>query len=493
MPVPPHDESHQSPWYIFMNDRYQSPLSERYASKEMQYIFSPDKKFRTWRKLWIALAETEMELGLPVTQEQIDELKAHQDEINYDVAKQREKEVRHDVMSHVYAYGVQCPKAKGIIHLGATSCYVGDNTDIIVMTEALALVRKKLVNVIAELAKFADRYKDQPTLAFTHFQPAQPTTVGKRATLWMHELVMDLEDLDYVAGSIRLLGSKGTTGTQASFLELFDGDMDKVRKLDPMIAEKLGYPGCYPVSGQTYSRKVDSRVLNILAGIAQSAHKFSNDIRLLQHLKEIEEPFEKSQIGSSAMAYKRNPMRSERIASLSNYVMSDVMNPMLVASTQWFERTLDDSANKRLSIPEGFLAIDGILDLYLNVVDGLVVYPKVIEKHMMAELPFMATENIMMDAVKAGGDRQELHERIRELSMEAGRNVKENGMDNNLLELIAADPALNLSLDELKQNMDPKKYVGCAPAQVEIYLDEVIRPLLSANQDVLGMTAEINV
>lgn len=493
MPVPPYDESHQSPWYIFMNDRYQSPLSERYASKEMQYIFSPDKKFRTWRKLWIALAETEMELGLPVTQEQIDELKAHQDEINYDVAKQREKEVRHDVMSHVYAYGVQCPKAKGIIHLGATSCYVGDNTDIIVMTEALALVRKKLVNVIAELAKFADRYKDQPTLAFTHFQPAQPTTVGKRATLWMHELVMDLEDLDYVAGSIRLLGSKGTTGTQASFLELFDGDMDKVRKLDPMIAEKLGYPGCYPVSGQTYSRKVDSRVLNILAGIAQSAHKFSNDIRLLQHLKEIEEPFEKSQIGSSAMAYKRNPMRSERIASLSNYVMSDVMNPMLVASTQWFERTLDDSANKRLSIPEGFLAIDGILDLYLNVVDGLVVYPKVIEKHMMAELPFMATENIMMDAVKAGGDRQELHERIRELSMEAGRNVKENGMDNNLLELIAADPAFNLSLDELKQNMDPKKYVGCAPAQVEIYLDEVIRPLLSANLDVLGMTAEINV
>ena len=493
MPVPPYDESHQSPWYIFMNDRYQSPLSERYASKEMQYIFSPDKKFRTWRKLWIALAETEMALGLPVTQEQIDELKAHQDEINYDVAKQREKEVRHDVMSHVYAYGVQCPKAKGIIHLGATSCYVGDNTDIIVMTEALALVRKKLVNVIAELAKFADRYKDQPTLAFTHFQPAQPTTVGKRATLWIHELVMDLEDLDYVAGSIRLLGSKGTTGTQASFLELFDGDMDKVRKLDPMIAEKLGYPGCYPVSGQTYSRKVDSRVLNILAGIAQSAHKFSNDIRLLQHLKEIEEPFEKSQIGSSAMAYKRNPMRSERIASLSNYVMSDVMNPMLVASTQWFERTLDDSANKRLSIPEGFLAIDGILDLYLNVVDGLVVYPKVIEKHMMAELPFMATENIMMDAVKAGGDRQELHERIRELSMEAGRNVKENGMDNNLLELIAADPAFNLSLDELKQNMDPKKYVGCAPAQVEIYLDEVIRPLLSANQDVLGMTAEINV
>lgn len=476
-----------------MNDKYQSPLSERYASKEMQYIFSPDMKFKTWRKLWIALAEVEKELGLSITQEQIDELKEHAEDINYDVAKEREKLVRHDVMSHVYAYGQQCPNAKGIIHLGATSCYVGDNTDIIIMTEALKLVKKKLVNVIAELSKFALEYKDLPTLGFTHFQPAQPTTVGKRATLWMHELVMDLEDLDYVAGSIRLLGSKGTTGTQASFLELFDGDMDKVRKLDPMIAEKLGYPGCYPVSGQTYSRKVDSRVLNILAGIAQSAHKFSNDIRLLQHLKEIEEPFEKSQIGSSAMAYKRNPMRSERIASLSNYVMSDVMNPMLVASTQWFERTLDDSANKRLSIPEGFLAIDGILDLYLNVVDGLVVYPKVIEKHMMAELPFMATENIMMDAVKAGGDRQELHERIRELSMEAGRNVKENGMDNNLLELIAADPAFNLSLDELKQNMDPKKYVGCAPAQVEIYLDEVIRPLLSANQDVLGMTAEINV
>lgn len=476
-----------------MNDKYQSPLSERYASKEMQYIFSPDMKFKTWRKLWIALAEVEKELGLSITQEQIDELKEHAEDINYDVAKEREKLVRHDVMSHVYAYGQQCPNAKGIIHLGATSCYVGDNTDIIIMTEALKLVKKKLVNVIAELSKFALEYKDLPTLGFTHFQPAQPTTVGKRATLWIHELVMDLEDLDYVAGSIRLLGSKGTTGTQASFLELFDGDMDKVRKLDPMIAEKLGYPGCYPVSGQTYSRKVDSRVLNILAGIAQSAHKFSNDIRLLQHLKEIEEPFEKSQIGSSAMAYKRNPMRSERIASLSNYVMSDVMNPMLVASTQWFERTLDDSANKRLSIPEGFLAIDGILDLYLNVVDGLVVYPKVIEKHMMAELPFMATENIMMDAVKAGGDRQELHERIRELSMEAGRNVKENGMDNNLLELIAADPAFNLSLDELKQNMDPKKYVGCAPAQVEIYLDEVIRPLLSANQDVLGMTAEINV
>ncbi|MDR1771034.1 MAG: adenylosuccinate lyase [Hungatella sp.] len=476
-----------------MTDRYQSPLSERYASKEMQYIFSPDRKFKTWRKLWVALAEVEKELGLPISSEQIEELKAHQADINYDVAVQREKEVRHDVMSHVYAYGVQCPKAKGILHLGATSCYVGDNTDLIIMTEALKLVRRKLINVIDELARFADSYKDLPTLAFTHFQPAQPTTVGKRATLWLHDLTMDLEDLDYIIGSIRLLGSKGTTGTQASFLELFDGDMDKVRRADSMIAEKLGFAGCYPVSGQTYSRKVDSRVVNVLAGIAQSAHKFSNDIRLLQHLKEVEEPFEKSQIGSSAMAYKRNPMRSERMASLSNYVMADVMNPMLVSSTQWFERTLDDSANKRLSIPEGFLAVDGILDLYLNVVDGLVVYPKVIEKHMMAELPFMATENIMMDAVKAGGDRQELHERIRELSMEAGRNVKVNGLDNNLLELIAADPSFNLSLEDLKKSMDPKRYVGCAPAQVTAYLEEVVKPLLEENRELLGMKAEINV
>ena len=476
-----------------MNDRYQSPLSERYASKEMQYIFSPDKKFRTWRRLWIALAETEKELGLPITQEQIDELKAHQDDINYEVAKAREKLVRHDVMSHVYAYGELCPKAKGIIHLGATSCYVGDNTDIIIMTEALRLVRKKLLNVMAELAKFADQYKNQPTLAFTHFQPAQPTTVGKRATLWLHDLYLDLQDLDYVLGSMKLLGSKGTTGTQASFLELFDGDHEKCRLADRMIAEKMGFSECYPVSGQTYSRKVDTRVLNILAGIAQSAHKFSNDVRLLQHLKEVEEPFEKNQIGSSAMAYKRNPMRSERIASLSNYVMADVINPMLVASTQWFERTLDDSANKRLSVPEGFLAIDGILDLYLNVVDGLVVYPKVIEKHFMAELPFMATENIMMDAVKRGGDRQELHERIRQLSMEAGRNVKEFGKDNNLLELIAADPAFGLTMEDLQKTMEPAKYVGRAPRQVEEFLAEVINPVLEENKEVLGMTAEINV
>ena len=475
------------------NDRYTSPLSERYASKEMQYIFSPDKKFRTWRKLWIALAETEKELGLDITEEQIEELKAHADDINYDVAKEREKVVRHDVMSHVYAYGKQCPNAKGIIHLGATSCYVGDNTDIILMSEALEIVRKKLINVIAELAKFADAHKNLPTLAFTHFQPAQPTTVGKRATLWMQEFMMDLEDLEYVKGSLKLLGSKGTTGTQASFLELFDGDQETIDKIDPMIAKKMGFETCYPVSGQTYSRKVDTRVVNVLAGIAASAHKMSNDIRLLQHLKEIEEPFEKTQIGSSAMAYKRNPMRSERIASLSRYVMVDAMNPAITSATQWFERTLDDSANKRLSVPEGFLAIDGILDLCLNVVDGLVVYPKVIEKRLMSELPFMATENIMMDSVKSGGDRQELHERIRELSMEAGRNVKEKGLDNNLLELIAADPAFNLSLEELQKTMDPAKYVGRAPVQVDAYLKNVVNPVLEANKDILGVTAEINV
>ena len=474
-------------------DRYNSPLSERYASKEMQYIFSPDMKFRTWRRLWIALAETEKELGLAITQEQIDELKAHADDINYDVAKAREKEVRHDVMSHVYAYGVQCPKAQGIIHLGATSCYVGDNTDIIVMTKALTLIKKKLVNVIAELASFADRYKALPTLAFTHFQPAQPTTVGKRATLWMQEFAMDLEDLEYVLGGMKLLGSKGTTGTQASFLELFNGDQETIDKIDPMIAEKMGFQECVPVSGQTYSRKVDTRVANLLAGIAASAHKMSNDIRLLQHLKEVEEPFEKSQIGSSAMAYKRNPMRSERIASLSRYVMIDALNPAITSATQWFERTLDDSANKRLSIPEGFLATDGILDLCLNVVDGLVVYPKVIEKHLRSELPFMATENIMMDAVKAGGDRQELHEKIRTLSMEAGRNVKAEGRENNLLELIAADPDFPMTLEELQATMEPSRYVGRSKEQVEAYLSKVIEPLLAKNKDLLGIKATINV
>lgn len=450
-------------------------------------------KFRTWRKLWITLAETEKELGLPITEEQIEELKAHADDINYEVAKEREKLVRHDVMSHVYAYGQQCPKAKGIIHLGATSCYVGDNTDIIVMAEALKLIRKKLVSVIDELSRFADRYKAQPTLAFTHFQPAQPTTVGKRATLWLQEFLMDLEDLEYVSGSLKLLGSKGTTGTQASFLELFEGDQETIDKIDPIIAKKMGFSACYPVSGQTYSRKVDTRVLNILAGIAASAHKMSNDIRLLQHLKEVEEPFEKNQIGSSAMAYKRNPMRSERIASLARYVIVDALNPAITSATQWFERTLDDSANKRLSVPEGFLAIDGILDLCLNVVDGLVVYPKVIEKHLMAELPFMATENIMMDAVKAGGDRQELHERIRELSMEAGKNVKEKGLDNNLLELIAADPSFNLSLDELKKAMDPTRYTGRAKEQVDTFLANVVRPVLEQHKEDLGVKAEIHV
>lgn len=475
-------------------DRYVSPLSERYASKEMQYIFSPDMKFRTWRKLWIALAEVEHELGMQqITQEMIDELKEHADDINYDVARAREKEVRHDVMSHVYAYGVQCPKAKGIIHLGATSCYVGDNTDVIVMTEALKLVKKKLVNVIDELARFAAKYKAQPTLAFTHFQPAQPTTVGKRATLWLQEFCMDLEDLNYVLDNMKLLGSKGTTGTQASFLELFDGDQEKIDKIDPMIAEKMGFKACFPVSGQTYSRKLDTRVANVLAGIAASAHKMSNDIRLLQHLKEVEEPFEKSQIGSSAMAYKRNPMRSERIASLSRYVMIDALNPAITSATQWFERTLDDSANKRLSIPEGFLAADGILDLCLNVVDGLVVYPKVIEKRLMSELPFMATENIMMDAVKAGGDRQELHEKIRTLSMEAGRQVKVEGKDNNLLELIAADPAFNMTLEDLKKTMDPARYTGRSEIQVEKFLKTVVQPILDENKKLLGVKAEINV
>ena len=478
---------------------YQSPLSERYASKEMQYIFSQDMKFRTWRRLWVALAETEKELGLcqngepVITQEQIDEMKAHIDDINYDVARARDKVGRHDVMSHVYAYGQQCPKAAGIIHLGATSCYVGDNTDIIVMTEALKLVKKKLINVIKVLADFAEAQKAQPTLAFTHFQPAQPTTVGKRACLWLQEFYLDLEDLNHVLDSMKLLGSKGTTGTQASFLELFDGDQERIDKIDPMIAKKMGFKECYPVSGQTYSRKVDTRVANVLAGIAASAHKMSNDIRLLQHLKEIEEPFEKSQIGSSAMAYKRNPMRSERIASLSRYVMVDALNPAITSATQWFERTLDDSANKRLSIPEGFLAIDGILDLCLNVVDGLVVYPKVIEKRLMSELPFMATENIMMDAVKKGGNRQELHERIRELSMEAGKNVKVEGKDNNLLELIAADPTFNMTLEELQKTMDPSKYVGRSKEQVDNFLTNVIRPVLEENQELLGLSVEINV
>ena len=472
---------------------YQSPLSERYASKEMQYVFSPEMKFKTWRRLWIALAETEQELGLDITDEQIAELKAAKDDINYDVAKKREKEVRHDVMSHVYAYGQQCPKAKGIIHLGATSCYVGDNTDVIIMREALYIVRKKLINVIAELKDFAMKYRNMPTLAFTHFQPAQPTTVGKRAALWLNELIMDLDDVNYIISQLKLLGSKGTTGTQASFLELFDGDHEKCKEADKRIAQKMGFEACFPVSGQTYSRKLDTRVVNVLSGIAQSAHKFSNDIRLLQHLKDIEEPFEKHQIGSSAMAYKRNPMRSERIASLARYVMADVTNTMFTSACQWFERTLDDSANKRISVPEGFLATDGILDLVLNVVDGLVVYDKVIEKRLMSELPFMATENIMMDAVKAGGDRQELHEKIRQLSMEAGKNVKQEGKENNLLELIAADDEFPMTLPELQALMEPSRYTGRSASQVEEFIQEIVQPILDENQEILGMKSEINV
>ena len=471
-----------------MRDTYESPLSSRYADKEMKYIFSPDMKFKTWRKLWIALAEAENELGLEVTQEQIDELKAHADDINYEVAEQREKLVRHDVMSHVYAYGQQCPKAAGIIHLGATSCYVGDNTDVIIMTEALKIVEKKLVSTIRLLSQFADKYKNLPTLAFTHFQPAQPTTVGKRATLWIQDLLMDLEDVQYVIKNMKLLGCKGTTGTQASFLELFEGDHEKCRKIDKLIAEKMGYKDCFAVSGQTYSRKLDSRVLNVLAGIAQSASKFSNDIRLLQHLKEIEEPFEKNQIGSSAMAYKRNPMRSERMASLSRYVMIDVLNPYITAATQWFERTLDDSANKRLSIPEAFLAVDAILNLYMNVSDGLVVYERVMTAHLMNELPFMMTENIMMDAVKKGGNRQELHEKIRTYSME----VKTSG-SNDLLEKIANDPAFFVTLDELKAKIEPSKYVGRSPKQTEDFLNEVVKPALAPCESMATETAEINV
>lgn len=479
--------------------KYISPFSERYASAEMQYIFSQDKKFSTWRKLWIALAETEMELGLSqdgkpvITQEMIDEMKAHVDDINYDVAREREKEVRHDVMSHVYAFGCQCPKAAGIIHLGATSCYVGDNTDIIIMRDALRLVRKKLINVISKLASFAEEYKDLPTLAFTHFQPAQPTTVGKRATLWLNEFVMDLADLDYVLGSLKLLGCKGTTGTQASFKELFNNNQEILNKIDPMIAAKMDFDACYPVSGQTYSRKVDTRVMNVVAGIAASAHKMSNDIRLLQHLKEVEEPFEKNQIGSSAMAYKRNPMRSERIASLSRYIICDALNPAITSATQWFERTLDDSANKRISVAEGFLALDGVLDICVNVADGLVVNDKVIYKHIMSELPFMITENVMMDAVKAGGNRQELHEEIRKLSMQAGAHVKKEGKENNLLKLIAESDAFNLTLEELNGFMNPIDYVGRSVEQVDAYLRDVIKPILDENKDLLGLSVTLKV
>ncbi|QAT49708.1 adenylosuccinate lyase [Caproiciproducens sp. NJN-50] len=476
-----------------MKDSYESPLSKRYASKEMSYLFSPDKKFRTWRRLWIALAQAEKELGLNITQEQIDEMTAHQDDINYKVAEERERIVRHDVMSHVYAFGQQCPKAEPIIHLGATSCYVGDNTDLIVMTEALRLVRNKLVGTVRVLSKFALEYKDLPTLAFTHFQPAQPTTVGKRATLWIQDLLMDLDDVEYLLSQSKLLGSKGTTGTQASFLELFDGDQEKVKRLDDLIAEKMGYRACFAVSGQTYTRKLDSRILAVLSGIAQSAAKFSNDIRLLQHLKEVEEPFEKNQIGSSAMAYKRNPMRSERIASLARYVIVDSLNPCITEAAQWFERTLDDSANKRISVPEAFLAVDGILNLYENVADGLVVYPKVILQHLNRELPFMATENIMMDAVKRGADRQQLHERIRVHSMAASRIVKEEGGENDLLDRIAADPAFGVTREELDRTVSPEKFVGRAPRQTEDFLREIVQPALERYGQMKEIKADITV
>ncbi|MBO7426118.1 MAG: adenylosuccinate lyase [Clostridiales bacterium] len=476
------------------NDTYVSPLNSRYASKEMQYIFSPDKKFKTWRRLWIALAESEKELGLDITDEQIAELKANMDNINYDVAAEEEKRRRHDVMAHVHAYGVQCPNAKGIIHLGATSCYVGDNTDMIIMREALTLIRKRLVVCMSLLADFADEYKALPTLGFTHFQPAQLVTVGKRATLWLQDLMFDLEEVEQVLASMKLLGCKGTTGTQASFMDLFNGDHNKCVELDKKIANKMGFETSYYVSGQTYSRKVDSRVLNALASIAQSAHKFSNDIRLLQHLKEIEEPFEKTQIGSSAMAYKRNPMRSERIASLSRYVIADVLNPAMTAAEQWFERTLDDSANKRISVPEAFLAVDAILGIYANVASGLVVYPNMINKHIMDELPFMATENIMMEAVKKGGDRQELHEKIRVYSMEAGSVVKNEGKPNDLLTRIVNDPAFGLKEEDLAKMLDPKLYIGRCPEQVETFLNEAIRPILKDHEDDLKVSeVELNV
>ncbi len=476
-----------------MKNVYESPLNSRYASDEMKAVFSPDMKFKTWRKLWITLAESEKELGLDITDEQIEELKAHKDDINYEVAAEREKLVRHDVMAHVYAYGTQCPKAKGIIHLGATSCYVGDNTDVIIMTEAMKIIRTKVISVIKKLSDFAMKYKDMPTLGFTHFQAAQTTTVGKRACLWIQDLMMDLEQIDFVLSNVKLLGSKGTTGTQASFMELFEGDTEKVKRLDNMIAEKLGYSGVFAVSGQTYTRKLDSIFANVLSGIAQSCTKFSNDMRLLQHLKEMEEPFEKNQIGSSAMAYKRNPMRSERMASLARYIMVDALNPAITAATQWFERTLDDSANKRIAIPEAFLACDAILNIYINVSGGLVVYPKVIERHLMEELPFMATENIMMDAVKRGGDRQELHERIRELSMEAGAVVKQEGGKNDLIERIAKEPMFGMSLEDLQKILEPKNFVGRAPQQVEEYITGQVMPVLEENQDILIADAQLNV
>jgi len=476
-----------------MRDTYSSPLNKRYSSKEMTYIFSEEKKFTTWRKLWVALAESEMELGLGITPEQVDELKAHVSDVNYEDAEKREKEVRHDVMSHVFAYGLQCPNAKGIIHLGATSCYVGDNTDMVIMREALLLIRKKLINVINALAQFAYEYKDLPTLGFTHFQPAQLTTVGKRACLWIQDLVIDLENLDFTINSLKLLGVKGTTGTQASFMELFDDNEELVKKLDKLVVEKMGFTGTYMITGQTYSRKVDSIILNTLSEIAQSAYKFSNDMRLLQNMKEMEEPFEKHQIGSSAMAYKRNPMRSERMGSLARYIIIDALNPAITAATQWFERTLDDSANKRISIPEAFLALDGVLELYLNISSNMVVYDKVITAHVNKELPFMATENIIMEAVKRGGDRQELHERIRIHSMEAARMVKQEGLENDLIERIISDSFFNMSKDEILNSIDPKKYIGRAPGQVVDFLETQVNPILRENAELLGEAAEIHV
>ena len=473
---------------------YESPLSSRYASDEMQYIFSPDKTFSTWRKLWVALARAEMELGLPVTQEQIQEMEAHLTDIDYDLAAQKEKELRHDVMAHIHTFGTLCPKAMPIIHLGATSCYVGDNTDVIIMREGLELVRDKLVRVLSNLSQFALKYKALPTLGFTHFQAAQLVTVGKRATLWMNALLMDLAAIEYRIANLKLLGCKGTTGTQASFLELFEGDHEKCKELDRRIAKEMGFEASVPVSGQTYSRKVDSAIVSTLSGIAQSASKFATDVRLLCHLKEVEEPFESKQIGSSAMPYKRNPMRCERICALARYVMADVMNPTFTAATQWFERTLDDSANKRISVPEAFLAVDAILNIYENVSAGLVVHEKVIEKHILEELPFMASENIMMDAVKKGGDRQELHERIRVHALEAGRNVKDLGLNNNLIDLIAEDPLFGMSREELVAHMEPSRYIGRCPQQVEDFIAECITPVLEAHSQALtGVHTELKV
>ncbi|MGN0609397.1 MAG: adenylosuccinate lyase [Oscillospiraceae bacterium] len=472
---------------------YESPFCTRYASKEMQYIFSADKKFTTWRRLWVALARAEMKLGLPVTQEQVDELEANIDNIDYETAAEREKLVRHDVMAHVYTYGLACPKAKGIIHLGATSCYVGDNTDIIIMRDALKIVKRKLINVLNQLSSFAMEYKDMPCLAYTHLQPAQLTTVGKRATLWMNELLMDLEEIDYRLANMKLLGSKGTTGTQASFMELFEGDTEKVKKLEELIAEEMGFDAVVPVSGQTYSRKIDSQIVATLSGIAQSAMKFANDMRILQNFKEMEEPFEKNQIGSSAMPYKRNPMRCERITALARYVMIDSLNPAFTSGTQWFERTLDDSANKRISVAEGFLAIDAILNIMINVTSAIVVYPKVIRARVMKELPFMASENIMMDAVKKGGDRQALHEKLRQYAMEAGKQVKEEGLENDLIDRVLADPDFMLNEEEIKAILQPENFTGRSSQQVEEFINGCIKPILDANKDILNETAELSV